>query len=301
MTKIAIVGTISNAEGSFESDFRRLLKSCSDFEVALIYIVESDSSDSTVSILQKISLSTPNFKYVSLGDLKSEIPDRISRIRHCRNHYVQELRKLSKDLNLEYVFVADLDGMNSKTNKSAIKSSFLKSDWSAVLANQVGGYYDLLALRHHSWCPTDVLYDLKSEQEKIDKSTLSKLSFYKRLKRRIAFDRARKKAIYSKMLRIRPSSDWIEVASGFGGLGIYRAEIFNIFDYSLDIGDFPYESEHVALSNRITKSGGKIYINPKMVNNFFNTYNVNRFFIVRQIREVYWNTRRRSSSLLKRR
>lgn len=301
MTKIAIVGTISNAEGSFESDFRRLLESCSDFEVALIYIVESDSSDSTVSILQKISLNTPNFKYVSLGNLKSEFPDRISRIRHCRNHYVQELRKLSKDFNLEYVFVADLDGMNSKTNKSAVKSSFLRSDWSAVLANQVGGYYDLLALRHHSWCPTDVLYELKSEQEKIDKSTLSKLSFYKRLKRRIAFDRARKKAIYSKMLRIRPSSDWIEVASGFGGLGIYRAEIFNKFDYSLDIGDFPYESEHVALSNRITKSGGKIYINPKMVNNFFNTYNVNRFFIVRQIREVYWNTRRISSSLLKRR
>jgi hypothetical protein len=102
------------------------------------------------------------------------------------------------------------------------------------------------------------------------------------------------------MRRIRSSSDWIEVNSGFGGLGIYRADIFMKFDYSLNSEDAPYESEHVALSNRIVQSGGRIFINPRLINNFFNTYNINRYFVIRQFREIYWNTRKRFTLLGKR-
>jgi hypothetical protein len=165
----------------------------------------------------------------------------------------------------------------------------MRSDWSAVLANQLGGYYDLLALRHQEWCPNDILTELRQEQEKIDTSHINIFSFFKRFDRRLEFDQARKKAIYSKMRKIKISSDWIEVLSGFGGLGIYRFELFQNFDYSLQAGDLPHESEHVAFSKKIVQSGGKVFINPRMINNFYNTYNVNRFFIIRQIRELYWN------------
>jgi hypothetical protein len=293
MKKIAIVGTISNAERGLESNLRRLLRACSDFEIVLVYLVESDSNDRTLSILERVSTQVSNFKYISLGTLKDEIPNRISRIRHCRNYYVSELRRLNCQEALDYIFVADLDGMNSRVSRSAINSSFIRDDWSVALANQFAGYYDLLALRHPSWCPNDVLNELLLEQDKIDKSELSRFSIIGKIKRRLEFDRARERAIYSRMRRISISSPWIEVSSGFGGLGIYKAEIFSQFDYTLNSEDSPTESEHVTLSNRIIQTGGRIYINPRMINNYFNTYNINRFFIVRQLRYVYWNTRKR--------
>lgn len=296
--KVAIVGTISNAEHNLESNLRRLLRACSDFEVATIYLVESDSKDKTVKVLEELSKELNNFRFATLGKLKEIIPDRISRIRFCRNHYVTELRKF--DSEIDFVVVADLDGMNSKISRTGFNSSFIRSDWSAVLSNQLGGYYDLLALRHQEWCPSDILTDLKQEQEKIDKSHLGCLSIFKKFHRRLEFDRARKKTIYSKMRRIKMSSDWISVLSGFGGLGIYRFQNFQDFDYSLQVGDLPHESEHVAFSRKIADSEGKIFINPRMINNFFNTYNVNRFFIVRQIREFYWNVEKRLKTLLKR-
>lgn len=291
MKKVAIVGTISNAEHKLESNLRRLLRACSDVEVVLVYIVESDSKDKTVNVLEKFSNELSHFRFSTLGDLKEEIPDRISRIRYCRNQYVAELRRLH--LGVDFVVVADLDGMNSRITRTGLNSSFIRSDWSAVLANQLGGYYDLLALRHQEWCPNDILSELKLEQEKIDRSPLNFYSIFKRLQRRLEFDRARKKTIYSRMKKIRFSSNWISVLSGFGGLGIYRFENFQNYDYSLEPGDSSHESEHVAFSRKIIESGGRIFINPRMINNYYNTYNVNRYFIVRQIREVYWNVGKR--------
>jgi hypothetical protein len=99
------------------------------------------------------------------------------------------------------------------------------------------------------------------------------------------------------MIRIKHDEDWLEVNSGFGGLGIYKAELFSRFDYTLHEGDLDFESEHVAFSKRITDDGHKIFINPRMINNHFNTYNLNRFLLVRQIREMYWNSNLRFKKL----
>jgi hypothetical protein len=139
--------------------------------------------------------------------------------------------------------------------------------------------------------------DLRKEQSSIDKTVLRRRSLIRRTRIRFEYDRARKKAIYSKMIKIKRDEDWIEVNSGFGGLGIYKAELFKHFDYSLHEGDLDFESEHVAFSKRITEDGKRIFINPKMINNYFNTYNVNRFMLVRQLREMYWNSNLRFKKL----
>jgi hypothetical protein len=288
--KVVLVGTISNAAGSLRSDLTKVINALSTFELVQVFLVESDSTDSTLSVLENLRTEIENFNFVSLGDLRAQIPDRIHRIRHCRNVYVQKVRSISESSDIKYVFVADLDGMNSKISSQAILSSFERDDWGAVLSNQRGGYYDVLALRHPSWCPQDVLVDLRHEQSLIDSTDLPRRSFLRRASRRAEYDRARKKAIYSKMIRIKHDEDWIEVKSGFGGLGIYKSELFKRFDYSLHKGDLDFESEHVAFSKRITDDGFKIFINPKMINNHFNTYNINRFILVRQIREMYWNS-----------
>jgi hypothetical protein len=293
MNSAILVGTISNAENNLRSDLLRLLEALSFLDLKLVYLVESDSNDSTLTILQECKSRVVNFDFVSLGVLKDIFPDRITRIRHCRNLYVKKIKLFMSNNDVEYVVVADLDGMNSRISIEGIRSSFVRDDWGVVTANQIGGYYDLLALRHKTWCPGDVFEELRLNQSEIDVSPLPKLSIIRRLRRRLAFDSARKRAIYSKMKIIKKSSEWIEVSSSFGGLGIYKANIFERFDYSLLSSDSPHESEHVALSKRITESGQKIFINPAMTNNYFNTYNINRYFLIRQFRELFWNARSR--------
>lgn len=296
MRKVVVVGTISNAERQLEKNLLRLIRSLEDFCIVEVYLVESDSSDKTPEVLAKLSSQLKNFSYTQLGKLKVSIPERIERIRYCRNIYVQHVRNLSQLQHIDFVIVADLDGMNSRISKNGINSSFKFDNWDVVLANQSGGYYDLLALRHDTWCHQDVMLSLRERQESIDKTNYKSQLSIKRFKQRKEFDLARKETIYDKMLVIPKRSNWIRVNSGFGGLGIYKCWVFKEFDYQLLEGDEPFESEHVALSKRITNAGGNIFINPMMINNWFNSYNINRFFIVRQFRLFVWDIKNRLNS-----
>lgn len=292
MKKIALVGVVSNAGKKLEKDLLKVVKACEGLELVKIFLVESDSVDNTVAILEKLQSSRRNFSFVTLGKLSSDFPDRIDRIRHCRNVYVQEIREFTLGSKIDYVIVADLDGMQSGINVNGIQSSFIRDDWAAVLANQGCGYCDLLALRHRTWCPNDVISELRKLQAQIKTYSVKTFNLLKIFRRRLDLDRARVEVIYSRMWRIKKNADWIEVDSGFGGLGIYRAQIFENFDYSLTADDLNFESEHVAFSKRIRKSGGKIFINPRMTNNYFNTYNINRYFLIRQLRGLYWESKK---------
>jgi hypothetical protein len=297
MKKVAVVGTISNASSNLRSDLQNLINALEDFELVQIFLVESDSTDSTISILENLRKDIADFDFVTFGALKEKIPERINRIRYCRNIYVKKVRSILNEQQLDFVVVADLDGMNARISAKGLGSCFSRNDWGVVLANQTGGYYDLLALRHPTWCPQDVLAELQNLKSSIDKTPLPLLALIRRARRRLEYDRVRDKAIYSKMVRFKKSHQWIEVNSGFGGLGIYKASIFARFDYSLRKADLDFESEHVAFSTRIIESGEKIFINPRMINNHFNTYNLNKFLIIRQSREIYWNSLSRLKKL----
>jgi hypothetical protein len=97
-----------------------------------------------------------NLDFISLETLRSTIPDRIERIRYCRNHYIEFIRNHQENKQWDFTVVADLDGMNSKINSVGIASCFKDSPtWDVVTANQAGGYYDLYALRHIFWMPND--------------------------------------------------------------------------------------------------------------------------------------------------
>lgn len=291
MEKLVIVGTISSVSRKIERELKKLIAAFIDFEVVQIFLVESDSNDNTVQVLNRLKPLIPSLETVSLGNLRDHIPDRITRIRHCRNIYVEYIRNLLNVSHLDYVVVADLDGMNSKINVTSVRSCFVRSDWSVVLANQPGGYYDLLALRHGTWCPGDVMTELRNKQIGVSRVKLHKLNLVGRIRRRLEFDHIRNNVIYSRMKVLNPYAEWVEVESGFGGLGIYRAELFASFDYSSWVQD--HESEHVALSRKIRDHGGKIFINPSFINNRWNMYNVNRYFVIRQLRQLVWDLKYR--------
>lgn len=291
MSTCILVGTVSNVSSKIEADLDSVLNALSIFSEVKIFLVESDSSDSTNEVLKSIMKKRPDFSYISLGHLKNQYPDRIERIRFCRNEYVRYLRNIEPEELPDYVVVADLDGMNGKLTDSAVRSCFVRDDWDGVFSNQSGGYYDILALRHPVWQPLDYNIELEWYRSLIIPRRRGFPKFYESLRLRIAFDRARKMAVYRKMLWLSPSQPWIEVDSAFGGIGIYKAEIFLKYDYQTT-GDLAGGvSEHVLLHTKMRKDGRMLFVNPSFINGKWNTYNVNRFLIIRQIRQLAWNSK----------
>lgn len=289
MSGIIIVGTISNVEKYLKKDLIKIYHSLRRFNHISFFLVESDSTDSTIKVLDELSSSYANFNYTSLGTLKQLIPDRIDRIRYCRNVYVDYIRSISQGKRPFYTIVADLDGINSKINYKSVDSCFYNQDWDVVISNQTGGYYDIYALRCKNWQESDCFSDLEKNKANIPAPNYGKLNFYKKIRFLIYFDKARYLAIYSKMRKIGVAEPWVEVQSGFGGLAIYKTSIFVNYNYTSNSSKLN-ESEHITIHQKVTDSGGKIFINPAFINSKWNTYNINRYFLIRQIRRLFYNT-----------
>jgi hypothetical protein len=290
MNSILLVGTVSNVEKKFRSDFYRVLKAIGKFNKIDIFLVESDSSDSTVNVLEQLKLEILNFKYISLGELKKSIPDRIERIRFCRNNYVDYIRANFPSKKWDYIAVADLDGMNTTIEQSHIDKLFTQSiSWDGCFANQKHGYYDLFALRHSEWMPSNCFLDLAESRKNITTSKLRKYQLYARVRRFLLYDLTRRDSIYNRMRILPKDSNWIKVDSAFGGFAIYKTHWFLKNDYSQYSQEIFINSEHVDFNLKCVSSGANFYIVPSLMNSGWNEYNINRFFIIRQVRQFFWN------------
>ena len=182
MDNIIIVGTVSNVGKYLKKDLIKIYHSLRRFNHISIFLVESDSTDSTIKVLDELSSSYSNFNYTSLGTLKQLIPDRIDRIRYCRNVYVDYIRAIPQAKRPFYTIVADLDGINSKINYKSVDSCFYNQDWDVVLSNQTGGYYDVYALRCKSWQESDCFSELEKIKASIPAPNFSKYNLYKKIK-----------------------------------------------------------------------------------------------------------------------
>ena len=151
---------------------------------------------------------------------------------NARNILLEEALKL----NTEYIMIMDMDDKNLKLTNEGILSSLNSSeDWAVMGANQEGQYYDLWALRtFDDWTPCDVWNDKNCKQDYKD---------------------------------IPIDSPLIEVKSCFGGFAIYKTKYLNNCKYDGISNKIKDEKcEHVSLNECIIHNGGKIYINPKMIN-----------------------------------
>lgn len=288
MYRILVVGTVSNVATQLISDLKHLDESIGNFHKTEYFLVESDSRDRTLDVLNTLGHGRDGFHWKSLGFLADSIPDRVERIRHCRNEYVNFIRENLPTHKWDFVIIADLDGMNKALNPKSFASCFDRDDWEVCLSNQKGGYYDIFALRHPTWQPENYFNELDLLRETLPRRTGLSIFIPKRFAISLREDKAKKIAIYSKMRKIPSGSDWISVDSGFGGFGVYKPEVFVRFNYDKITHDLR-DSEHIDLHLKIIQSGGKIYINPNLINSNWNTYNINRFFIIRQLRRIMWN------------
>jgi len=281
--KVLLVGTVSNVAKTLQKELEIVIEALSIFDNVKVFLVESDSKDATVAILNEIKSKNKHFQFNSLGKIQNKYHNRIERIAYCRNVYVKYIQDNYKKSKWDYVFVADLDGMNFKLTKKAVKSCLeIDSAWDGLMANQKFGYYDLYALRAKDWVEEDCFLLMNRAKSIAHKPRLYSnplLNFIIQFK---YYDKFRKYYIYDRMKAIKPNTDLIKVDSAFGGFAVYNPKVFfGAFYQSSDL----FESEHVYFHKVGHNKNRLFYINPRLINNNINLYNINKLILVRFLRE----------------
>lgn len=268
--KILVTGLGRNIGDCIEHNVSRILNAFEPFGETRILVVESDSSDNSIEVLENLGKSLSNFNYISLGNLAVSFPNRLDRISHCRNVYMSSLRcdPIYRDITI--VCVVDFDLWLDALDSNAVGSCFAKNDWSAVFANQSGAYYDVFALRAEGWSPNDCW-----EFDRV----LRESGVHPRI--------ARELAVHSRQKRIPLKSPWIPVQSAFGGMALYRREDINCLSYSAREVDNKVVCEHVVFNRQIYENGGKLFINPKFINFSWNDHNIQGKLLVR-LRKLFF-------------
>jgi hypothetical protein len=254
--EIVILGICRNVEADLAADIARLQTAFNDFSRVHFRIVESDSSDNTIGILDSLQKNNSRFKFQTLGELERVIANRWERIAFCRNTCLQILIDDQDLKSVKYFAVADLDGVNSLLDRNSILSCWIRDDWDICTANQSAPYYDVFALRHKTWSPNDC-WEYEANLKKMGVNPIL----------------AREQAIYKRQRVIPPHSDWIEVDSAFGGLAIYRLGILGEAKYIGKLSDGSIVCEHVPFHESLKSQGAKIFINPLLINGGWNGHN----------------------------
>lgn len=254
-TKILLVGTVSNQARNIQHNLEHLESVIAKLGSLRILVIESDSNDATLNILSELSATKSNFRFISLGNLKEIMPDKVTRLRFARNQYVNEIRNSENEENIDVVIVADFDGINNKLNYLALSRALLDiSDWDCITANQSKGYYDIFALRHEFWSPRNYLDSITWAN-----TFLPKYKSYELF-------------VSSRMIKINKNARPIKVDSAFGGLAIYKSWVFEKCNYG-EMSHRSDECEHVELNRQITSHGGQICIAPYLINSGWNEHN----------------------------
>jgi len=245
-----LCGTIRDGGLRLEQSIARLVRALSKHFSLEIFIVESDSSDKTVETLQRLKskYSKYNFAFEALGNLRHDMPNRLVRLAHCRNSYLDHFKSRSHEF--EYLITADLDGINSRLSAKSLDALWENDHWDAAFANQSGPYYDIGALRVEGWIDSDPFVDLD-----------------RFIKRGFSPEFGHTMSVTSRMLRIPKGDRPVRVDSAYGGLGIYRTEAAISSGYTAKrLAPDVYEIEIVSYNQQMSSLGYKLFILPSMVN-----------------------------------
>ncbi len=260
-SSIILVGLVRNAESTLKKELVQWRQILQHFKAVRIYLVESDSSDGTLEILNAMKDNMENFDYVSLGNLELVIGDRIQRLSFCRNIYLEYIENLT--YRIDYVVVADFDGINNELKQSSFLSSWdsLAPQWDCCFANQSKLYYDFYALRITDFQQTDIWNDSYAINKYFG-------DYY-----------ANHIFPFSRFLQIKRENGFIEVDSAFGGVAIYRKEILHNKRYGFMDEFGNVTCEHVVLNSQLRKCGYKLFINSNFINAGW-TDHTKRFLLV---------------------
>ena len=107
---ILITGIVRNIASTFDGDYSRMSRAFSGFKSLKWFLVESDSTDASISKLQSFSERDPNFNWCSLEKIDRPNLMRAERLAIARNRYIKEIRK-KKYSEGSVVAVADFNSL----------------------------------------------------------------------------------------------------------------------------------------------------------------------------------------------
>jgi len=251
---ILVVGCVRNVGNKLINDLQIVQKAIRNFKEKSFLLIESDSTDNTRDLLLECEQKIENFKAISLGKISDQYQFRTETLAYCRNIYVDRINNDDTYKDIDLVLIVDLDGINNLLNHASISSCFEKDNWDAVFANQKEAYYDIFALRHEYWSPTDCRQEL---------------DFFEKFRKSRSFNYWH--SIYSKMIEIPESNEWIKVNSAFGGAAIYKKECFRN-NFYVGRSEDKEICEHIKFNENLIEKGFNLYICPKFINSSINEH-----------------------------
>lgn len=242
---VLVLVPVRNASRHLAKFLTSMKKCLSIFRESHFYFIESYSTDNTLEELSNIKLKNQNVRFETLGSSGQDSFLRAQRIAIARNRGVEIAKEYSSFIN--YVIVADVDGVNSDLTSEALASCWKYSEWSMMSANQGWRYYDIWALRHRIWNPGDCWRS------------------YDELKLELGSKASSDICVKSKMIQIPRNVSPISVESAFGGLAIYSIDSYLTSHYSGLQGSLEI-CEHVPFNTKLVRDGHKLFINPALIN-----------------------------------
>lgn len=249
--RIVLSGAIRNCAHYLERIFDEISNNYIIFEDFRYIFVESDSVDGSDALLDRFHKNAPVGEIRLLGNLRQQMPLRTDRIACAREMCLDFVRELRWNGPNDYFVVLDCDDVSAGFSLLSIKTAIEKAkfEWDALFANQENRpYYDIFALRHHIWCPSDCWKEVRERPLFMSKKDAINLF------------------VHGRQIRISSSADPILVESAFGGLGIYRTSSLVDASYRSQEKQKHAFCEHVTMHEGMRKRGfDKLYIYPQLL------------------------------------
>jgi len=230
---------ISQFWNNTEKSLQIIFNSLPDYRC---FIIESNSQDNTLVLLQNWAAKDSRRTVVSLGWLTE--PSRPRRIAICRNKYMELAEPYFSQFS-EMIMVDLDDALNIEHNfKEQLATCFTRTDWDALGSNRRGKYYDIWALRSKVLGITYDCWEMAAQHK--TGLILTHDGF--------RYTDQRQKYVYDHQKVYPETMPWILVESAFGGLAIYKTSSIKGRRY---IGE---TCEHVSFNQ-----GLRMYINPRLI------------------------------------
>jgi hypothetical protein len=218
---------------------------------AAFVFTENDSTDGTRETLRAWIDGRADGRLVTLDGLSGTISKRTERIAHARNAYMDVV--LSEYAAFDHLVVFDMDDVNARAidvDGFERAATHLESGVriAAAFANQRGVYYDISALRHPTWCPTDCWAEVDRRPQWLPWATA--VVWY----------------LHRRQITIPATARPIHVQSAFGGLAIYKIAALGGCRYAGSTAEGSAICEHVPLHADIAARGGQLVIAPTLQN-----------------------------------
>jgi hypothetical protein len=243
--RLGFLGVARNCSTTLSSSIQKFVDAAKPLSFMWWYVVESDSSDGSIRKLAQLQEKLPGFSYLSLGMLEELMPDRVQRIRFCREKARTHLNVLPE---VDFVVIADLDGPALSLQAFDISSSISRmeeiSEMAIFTANSTKRYFDIFALRCTGWVEKDYR---ELEADYLEGGTQPL--------------RAKYLAQIKPQKRIRRGTALVKVNSAFGGLAIYPWDALKQASY---LSPGSGACEHVKLNDDLRKLGYEIWIDPNL-------------------------------------